>query len=80
MVWFGAINTSVSVSGFESPTNHYFSVNRARITKIVYRADEDLPEAVEGKEVAKKVEVLSLPSLGPLDTFPHVLHVMDLHE
>lgn len=43
-------------------------------------ADEDLPDAVEREEVAEEVEVLALPSLGPLDALAHVLHVVDLHE
>ena len=43
-------------------------------------ADEDLPGAVEWKEVAQEVEVLALPRLGPVDPFPHVLHVVNLHE
>ncbi len=43
-------------------------------------ADEDLPDAVEREEVSEEVEVLSLPSFGPLDPLAHVLHVVDLHE
>ena len=43
-------------------------------------ADEDLPSAVEWKEVTQEVEVLALPRLGPVDPFPHVLHVVNLHK
>ena len=46
----------------------------------VDRADEDFPGAIKREKVSEKIEIFSLTSFWPLDSFSHVLHVVDLHE
>jgi len=40
--------------------------------------DEDLPDAVDGEEVAEEVEVSSLPRGGPFVPLAHVLQIVRL--
>ena len=42
--------------------------------------DEDLPDAVDGEEIAEEVEVSALPRGGPFVSLPHVLQIVRLRK